>query len=257
MVQKSCVIFCRCGAGIIQEDTLNKLSEGLRQFEISVFELRDLCAFTVNEKDVLKSIAAEFQQKIVIACYPRAIKNMFRQAGIDFGDFTVLNFRELTPDVIFSTLKNDFKIPAGDAVYNIQITGLDVPAWFPVIDESRCTLCGRCARFCLFGVYTFDKKSLTVVHPLACKNNCPACGRTCPTSAIIFPRLAENSTLSGAESAENKITVDQGSLLMTLNTRNLNRRNIFRQGVVEQAEAERQKAIDEFKTAQFQLKRND
>ena len=85
MVQKSCVIFCRCGAGIIHEEALTKLSEGLRQFEISVFELRDLCAFTVNEKDVLKTIATEFQQKIIIACYPRAIKNMFQQAGIDFG----------------------------------------------------------------------------------------------------------------------------------------------------------------------------
>jgi len=257
MEQKSCVIFCRCGAGIIQEETLTKLSEGLQQFEISVFELRDLCAFTVNEKDVLKTIAAEFQQKIIIACYPRAIKNMFRQAGIDFGDFTVLNFRELTPEVILSKLKNDFQISAGKASYQVQITGLDVPAWFPVIDESRCTLCGRCARFCLFGVYTFDKKSLTVIHPLACKNNCPACGRTCPTSAIIFPRLAENSALSGAESTENKITVDQGSLLMTLNERNLNRRNIFRQGVVEQAETERKKALEEFKTGQFKLNRND
>jgi heterodisulfide reductase subunit A-like polyferredoxin len=257
MVQKTCVIFCRCGAGIINEEALNKLSKGLQQFEVSVFELRDLCAFTINEKDVLKTIAAEFQQKIIIACYPRAIKNMFRQADIDFGNFTVLNFRELTPDTIFSKLKTDFQIPAGKASYQVQITALDVPAWFPVIDESRCTLCGRCARFCLFGVYTFDKKSLTVIHPLACKNNCPACGRTCPTSAIIFPRLAENSTLSGAESTENKITVDQGSLLMTLNERNLNRRNIFRQGVVEQAEAERRKALEEFKTGQFKLNRND
>lgn len=182
---------------------------------------------------------------------------MFTQAGIDFGDFIILNFRELTPEIIFSALKNEYNIPTGQASYNLQITGLDVPAWFPVIDKSRCTLCGRCARFCLFGVYTFDKKSLTVVHPLACKNNCPACGRTCPTSAIIFPRLAENSPLSGAESGENKITVDQGNLLMALNARNLNRRNIFRQGVVEQAEAERQKALDEFKSAQFQVKRND
>ncbi|MCA1759361.1 MAG: hypothetical protein LC658_06295, partial [Bacteroidales bacterium] len=106
MMQKSCVIFCRCGAGIIREEVLNQLSEGLHQLEIPVFELRDLCAFTINEKDVLKTIASEFQQKIIIACYPRAIKNMFQQTGIDFGDFTVLNFRELTSDAVFSKLKN-------------------------------------------------------------------------------------------------------------------------------------------------------
>jgi hypothetical protein len=37
------------------------------------------------------------------------------------------------------------------------------------------------------------------------------------------------------------MTVDKGSLLVTLNDRNQNRRNIFRQGVVEQAEEEEER----------------
>jgi ferredoxin len=201
----------------------------------------------VNEPDVLKAIDSEFQKKIVIACYPRAVKNMLKQGGVDFGEFEVLNFKELTAVEIFSQLKEKYQIKEGKALFQKQISGLEVPAWFPVIDESRCTLCGKCARFCLFGVYTFDKKSLKVINPLACKDKCPACGRTCPTSAIMFPRLAENTVLAGDEPGNKKMTVDTGSLLMTLNARNQNRRNIFRQGVVEQAEEERRKALEELK----------
>jgi heterodisulfide reductase subunit A-like polyferredoxin len=256
MEKKSCVLFCRCKARVISPESMEKISAGLKNFDTDVFELQDLCAMVLREKDVLNKIGKEFDQKIIIACYPRAIKNMFRQSGIDFGDFEVLNFKELSAETIFAKLENEFQIPKGDARYQVQITDLDVPAWYPIIDESLCTLCGKCARFCLFGVYSFDKKSLKVVDPLACKDQCPACGRTCPTSAIMFPRLAENTVLAGDEPNGNKIGIDKGSLLLTLNTRNQNRRNIFRQGVVEQAEEERRKALNEFKTG-FDFKKND
>ncbi len=247
MSQKSCVIFCRCGANVISKKKLDEIANGLKNLDVHVFELQDLCAFSVNEKDVLNSIGREFQQKIVIACYPRAVKNMLKQGGVDFGQFEVLNFRELSSNEIFIKLRDEYQIAEGKALYQDQLTSLEVPAWFPVIDESLCTLCGKCARFCLFGVYTFDKKSLKVVNPLACKDKCPACGRTCPTSAIMFPRLDENTVLAGDEPGNKKMTVDKGSLLMTLDARNQNRRNIFRQGVVEQAEEERRKALEELK----------
>ena len=248
MSQKSGIIFCRCGANVISAQKLDEIAEGLKNFDAHVYELRDLCAFSVNESDVLKAIDSEFQKKIVIACYPRAVKNMLKQGGIGFGEYEVLNFKELSAEEIFLKLRNEYRIPEGEAFYQEQISGLDVPAWFPVIDESLCTLCGKCARFCLFGVYSFDRKSLKVINPLACKDKCPACGRTCPTSAIMFPRLAENTVLAGDEPGNKKMTVDTGSLLMTLNARNQNRRNIFRQGIVEQAEEERRKALEELKT---------
>lgn len=247
MEKETCILFCRCKAKVISAESLENISTGLKNFDTDVFELQDLCAMTLNEKDVLNTIGKEFKQKIIIACYPRAIKNMFRQNGIEFGDFEVLNFKELSSETIFSKLENDFQIEKGEARYQVQITDLEVPAWYPVIDESLCTLCGKCARFCLFGVYSYDKKSLKVVDPLACKDNCPACGRTCPTSAIMFPRLAENTVLAGDEPGGSKISIDSGSLLSALNTRNLNRKAIFRQGVMEQAEEERRKAIEEFK----------
>jgi heterodisulfide reductase subunit A-like polyferredoxin len=248
MEQKSCVIFCRCGAGAIPAKNLDEIAEGLNNLDVHVYELHDLCAFSLNEKEVLNAIGREFQQKIVIACYPRAVKNMLRQGGIDLGEFEVLNFKELSPQQILSELQIKFHICEGKARYQIEITTLDVPAWFPVIDESLCTLCGKCARFCLFGVYSFDKKSLKVVNPLACKNNCPACGRTCPASAIVFPRLDEKTALAGAKPGMKKQAPGDNGLFIMLNDRNSVRKNIFRQGVLQQAEEERRKALDELKS---------
>ena len=257
MEKKSCILFCRCKANVVSSEKLDEISEGLKSFGTDVFELQDLCALTVNEKDVLNAIGQEFDQKIIVACYPRAIKNMFRQSGIEFGDFEVLNFKELPAEQVLDNLEQKYDIPKGEARYQVQATDLDVPAWFPVIDESRCNLCGKCARFCLFGVYSYNKKSLKVIDPLACKDKCPACGRTCPTQAIMFPRLDENTVLAGAEPGEKKVTIDKGSLLTNLNARNQNRRTIFRQGVIQQAEEERKKAIAGFKFGMEQKKKND
>ena len=86
-----------------------------------------------------------------------------------------------------------------------------------------------------------------MVNPLACKNLCPACGRTCPGSAIMFPRLEEKSALAGAEPGIKIAPQEQGSLLMQLNNRNLNRKNIFNQEIIRQAENERNKALEELK----------
>ena len=249
MINNTAILFCRCGAGTISSEKSDELARTFQKFEADVYELRDLCALSVHEKDVLETMGKKYERKIIVACYPRAIRNMFRQSDVDFGDFEVLNFKELSVSQIVEKLEGECQLLEGEANFQIQISELGVPAWFPVIDESLCTLCGQCARFCLFGVYSYNKKSLKVVNPLACKNNCPACGRTCPASAIMFPRLDEKSVLAGAEFGdEQKVSnPKQGSLLFTLNERNQVRKNIFRQGVVQLAQEERKKAMEEFK----------
>lgn len=249
MQKQHCLLFCNCGAGIISTEKKDALIQAFKLLSTDVFELHDLCAFSLNKKDFLKTINQKYAQKTIVACYPRAIKNMFIQNSVEFDNFETINFRETEVDEIVAAAKKRFETSENEGTYTIEKSDLDVPAWFPIIDKSRCTLCGQCARFCVFGVYKYNKKSLEVANPLSCKNNCPACGRTCPASAIIFPRLPENSALSGAEpnnQPKTNSSAQNGNLFVMLNERN-NRRNIFRQGVMKQAEEERQKALDELK----------
>lgn len=249
MDKKNCLIYCNCGAGIIAEEKQNALADSFKKLNIKVFELHDICAFSINEKEFLNSLEKEFDKKFIVACYPRAIENIFVQNNISLSNFEVLNFRELSEEKILATLEEKINGNSAESNYEVKKSSLDVPAWYPVIDKSRCTLCGQCARFCVFGVYKYNKKSLEVVNPLSCKNNCPACGRTCPASAIIFGRLPESSVLSGAEPGIEKTVkpVQKEGLFTLLNERNNTRRNIFRQGVMQLAEEEKLKAIEELK----------
>lgn len=63
-----------------------------------------------------------------------------------------------------------------------------LPRWYPVIDHDRCTDCLECLNFCLFGVFDLDTEDrIRVDQPDACRAGCPACGRICPSGAIMFP----------------------------------------------------------------------
>lgn len=247
MQTKSCIIICRCPAELVPEGTIDDIVKGVGAVEADVIELNDLCAISLNEKYLLEDIAARYTRKIVVACYPRAVRSILKQGGIDFGYFHVLNFRELSAGDIVSSLEKDHNIPAGKPDYHVHKTNLEVPAWYPVVDTSLCSLCGKCANYCLFGVYKFDKKSLKVVSPLSCKNNCPACGRLCPESAIIFPRYPQNSVLSGTEPGKDAKPDGKENMVEQLNKRNLGRKSIFRTDFTGKVEEERQKAINDSK----------
>lgn len=242
------VIFCRCSAGIIPDEKLHAIAEVVKNSESHVIELNDLCALSIDKKRELGILNNRFNRKIVVACYPRAVENILIQAGVPFQEMKVLNFRRLSAQDIESELlplKGD-----GTATYETLSSDLKVPAWFPVIEKTRCNNCGQCARFCLFGVYRYDDKKLLVENPLNCKNNCPACARSCPVSAIIFPRIKEEGTIAGAMPGEVRMDMsqpDSGSLLSKLQQRGDVRRNIFRSNLLLQAEEERRKAIEEFK----------
>lgn len=249
-MEKNCILFCNCGADVISADKSEQIKLKLANFQADLYQVHDFCGIVLNRKDFVEEIERKYSRKIIIACYPRAIKNLLSQNGLELSGLEVLNFKELSAQQIGQKLRADFSVQEGKATEQKVESGLDVPAWYPVIDQPLCIDCGKCFKFCLFGVYTFDNKKLKVVKPLGCKNNCPACGRNCPTSAIIFPRLKENSVLAGAvpgTEVKPKGLAADINMISTLNQRSAMRRNIFKAGLIEQAEAERKKALEEMK----------
>jgi heterodisulfide reductase subunit A-like polyferredoxin len=250
---KSCILFCQCGGGIITSEKSEKIKSTLKAFDADLYFMEDFCGIALGKKDFINDIEKNYDRKIMVACYPRAIKSLLAQNGLELSGMEVLNFRELNAQDIDTKLHTEFSKAEGREGKTV-ISGVEVPAWYPVIDQPLCSNCGKCFKFCLFGVYTFHYKQLKVVNPLNCKNNCPACGRNCPTSAIIFPRLKEGGVLAGAEPGsgpKSKEFAMDSSLIATLNQRSALRRNIFKTGLIEQAEAERQKALDEMKKGQY------
>jgi NAD-dependent dihydropyrimidine dehydrogenase PreA subunit len=244
----TCVIFCNCGAGVISKEKSEQILADVKLLNADLFQMHDFCGVALNRKDFIREIERKYSRKIMIACYSRAIKSMLTQNNLELSGLEVLNFKELSATQIGYRLRTDFSLQEGTSNEQMIESGLDVPAWYPVVDQPLCSDCGKCFKFCLFGVYTFSNKKLQVVKPLGCKNNCPACGRNCPTSAIIFPRLMENSVLAGAEPGTEmkpKGLAADINMIATLNQRSALRRNIFRAGLVEQAEAERRKALEE------------
>ena len=90
---------------------------------------------------------------------------------------------------------------AADAVRN---------RWYPLVDAERCTQCGQCRQFCVFGVYALDEAGkLVVANPDHCKPGCPACSRICPHSAIMFPLYGRDPAIAGAPSLVVKPTAAQ------------------------------------------------
>jgi MinD superfamily P-loop ATPase len=128
-------------------------------------------------------------------------------------------------------------------------------SWFPVIDYSRCSSCGQCADFCLFGVYEKRDGKVFVVNPHGCKNNCPACGRICPQTAIVFPKYEHAGAIAGADSIDETeeqqrqqqdINVILGSdIYKSLEQRKLRRQSIIRDKEMQNALREREKALSE------------
>jgi NAD-dependent dihydropyrimidine dehydrogenase PreA subunit len=175
----------------------------------------DLCGLAARRDPVLRPLAGPGHHAVV-ACHARAVRWLLRFAGIEIAasDLTVLNMREQAAGEIIQSLSQSC------ALQGSELHGSDSPCrtgsenqlagsqggpppswmpWFPVIDYDRCVSCGRCLEFCLFGVYGEDDQgAVRVERPSRCKTNCPACARTCPEVAIMFPKYPEGP-ISGTE----------------------------------------------------------
>ena len=142
----------------------------------------DLCGLCRDADSSLGDIASS----TIIACHERAVRTLLRHAGHEAAEVVDLR-SEGCPlpavDDIPGAIRDEVKANVESFP---RTEGTD--PWFPVIDHSECIGCRKCSDFCLFGVYTIEDGKVSVTSPDNCKNGCPACARTCPKGAIIFPK---------------------------------------------------------------------
>lgn len=253
------IVFCKCGGERITSERLQGIENILREANAEVVVLSDLCLLSVSGKEQLKGLFREGTDFLLIGCYDRSMKLMLEQVntGLEAVDVEYLNFLELTNEEIAVKIADFTK--NSNQVHTYREIGLssEWKSWYPIIDYSRCTACGQCHDFCLFGVYEKRDGKVVVVKPQACKNNCPACARICPQTAIVFPKYMYGGAIGGSgiidevaeqqrQSADVK-TILAGDIYAALEQRKHRRQSIIRNEAMKKAIEDRDNAMNVFK----------
>ena len=256
------IVFCRCGGERISSERLQGIEDLLREATAEVVVLTDLCLLSVSGQEQLKDLFTVGKEYLVIGCYDRSMKLLLEQVHADLESLEVefLNFLELDNQSIAEKVAH-FCTDSGQ-VHTYREVGLSTEwkSWYPIIDYARCTACGQCHDFCLFGVYEKREGKIVVVKPQACKNNCPACGRICPQTAIVFPKYLYGGAIGGSEildevaeqqrqSADVK-TILAGDIYAALEQRKQRRQSIIRNEAMKKAIEDRDKALNIYKLNQ-------
>lgn len=240
------ILFCDCSvARVLPDEVKNQVLNELKERGENVLHVADLCEWVVKNPDRLKEYAS--QSRVIVACQPRAVKALFNLAGIELNpDLPVVNLRKLDAKQAIEQIR-----PQGTISVQWESSppaSEEWKAWFPVIDYSRCTECGQCFSFCLFGVYEkAEDGKIIVKNPKNCKTDCPACARVCPFSAIIFPKYTQGGPISGDEGEAKAEKPDLSKILGKDPFQMLkNRKRFAEDRDDEQARALRKKKLDEF-----------
>ena len=179
------IILCCCADyKTIAPERLQQLLAATDNANIELQLFADLCLETVSNPEYFKNL--EQDATIVAACYPRTVKSLLAATGAT-ATLEVINLRTDDINTICSKLEISNR-PTNTTEVELPEYRNDWKAWFPVIDYQKCTNCGKCIDYCLFGVYSRIDTQVRVTSPAQCKTDCPACARMCPAQAIIFPK---------------------------------------------------------------------
>ncbi len=93
----STLLYCRCAyAQVVPSGVKNEVLQRLCDAGVSFETVSDLCEMAAHRDPRLTSIAQCGKLKIA-ACYPRAVKGLFQQAGSPLPeDIEILNMRSQT-----------------------------------------------------------------------------------------------------------------------------------------------------------------
>lgn len=255
------ILFCNCNSEKINSERLSSIRASLMELNVDLFSFNDLCGASVHYKESIKSIFGKNDEYLIIGCHTRAMKLLLEKTGVVMQDHSIryINFLESDNEEIIRGLesfKEGIDLTGRTDVKEIGNHSEWIP-WYPVIDYSRCSNCGQCAEFCLFGVYDKPDGRVTVVNPEGCKTNCPACARICPQTAIIFPRYKLGGAIGGSDvideiSEQKRQTEDintllNGDIYSALEQRKLKRKSIIREEAMNKAIEERLNALNNLK----------
>jgi len=210
------IIYCRCiHSELFPANARDLFQKILEASGRNIYIIDDLCS-KVAEREGEFIDAVQRGEVAIIACHPRAVKWLLVSAGVKLDIVDSIDYFNLMKQSIveiFKALRIDIPNKYRDKVnknhiplqsqkedlleeksnieknYALMNNQKSDRSWFPVIDYAKCTNCGACLDFCLFGVYEKrEDNSIAVKAPLNCKDNCPACARICPNNAVIFPK---------------------------------------------------------------------
>ncbi len=251
------IIFCHCGGERIPAGLIRAIDKHLKKLPLRVTKLTDLCGLVALNGEVLSDLFIAETEHLVIGCHRRSMDLLFQQvrgkADEQVSGFRHINMLEVSPGQAFDRINAFCGNYEGKALYREITHDPEWPSWYPLIDCLRCSGCGQCADFCLFGVYEKTDGRVRVVNPKGCKNNCPACARICPSTAIVFPKYINGGAIGGSEEinemeeqkrqAKDIDSLLGGDLQGALAMRREKRRLIVREEVMGKALAERNAAL--------------
>ncbi len=107
------ILYCRCAyAQVVPSGVKNEVLQRLCDSSTSFETVSDLCEMAAHRDPRLKAIAACDGLRIA-ACYPRAVKGLFQQAGCPLpAETEILNMRAQTAQEVADSLLS----PAPDHV---------------------------------------------------------------------------------------------------------------------------------------------
>ncbi|NSW95174.1 MAG: hypothetical protein HPY62_10760 [Bacteroidales bacterium] len=201
------ILFCNCRGERINSELLKVVDSHLRELKVKTTRISDLCGIAVTSKEIIADLLKKDSDFLVLGCYRRTMDLIFRQVLDNSGNgfnYSHVNLIGLSVNEAIEELDKFCSTSHGINEYTDISEDSGWPSWYPVIDYSRCSSCGQCADFCLFGVYEKTGDRILVTNPRGCKNNCPACARICPSTAIIFPKYKSGGAVGGSDEIDDK-----------------------------------------------------